>query len=506
MQHVSIKLDTPIEFVNVQPYNPLIAKCQIKVCWVGETPNRNKSVITKEVATKIANSLPGSPIVGFYDVEKEDFDTHTRELAIEDGKIIIKDKTKPYGFVDLNARVWFQKFLDDGVNEREYLMTEGWLWVGQYPEAKRIIEQGNNQSMELSKNFLDAFWTKNNNGVPQFFIINEAIMEKLCILGEECEPCFEGANITAPTIQFSFDDGFREQLFSMMNELTSLLGKGGTKVFTRYSVEIGDALWTALYSHVSEKYSDYQIESVCEDEGQKYAILHLDEKYFQLNFSMEEENYNFAEELTEVEGYVPSEEPQFDPEAVKNYKIEDKDVQVDNGNSEDIVKGDEGSIEEPAADPTPEPVEEPHVEPQVPTYSLEEIPEYVELTTKYSELENKYNLLQAEYTELEAKLAPLSEFKAEAEKKEKEAMIAKFYMLSDSDKKDVIDNIDTYSLDDIEAKLSIICVRNKVSFLEEDNEKNSNDPTTYDLHGVGGGEENNAPDWVKAALRVAKTM
>jgi hypothetical protein len=385
-------------------------------------------------------------------------------------------------------------------------MTEGWLWVGQYPEAKRIIEQGNNQSMELSKNFLDAFWTKNNNGVPQFFIINEAIMEKLCILGEECEPCFEGANITAPTIQFSFDDGFREQLFSMMNELTSLLGKGGTKVFTRYSVEIGDALWTALYSHVSEKYSDYQIESVCEDEGQKYAILHLDEKYFQLNFSMEEENYNFAEELTEVEGYVPSEEPQFDPEAVKNYKIEDKDVQVDNGNSEDIVKGDEGSVEEPAADPTPEPVVEPQVEPQVPTYSLEEIPEYVELTTKYSELENKYNLLQAEYTELEAKLAPLSEFKAEAEKKEKEAMIAKFYMLSDDDKKDVIDNIDTYSLDDIEAKLSIICVRNKVSFLEDDNEKNSNDPTTYNLHEVGGGEENNAPDWVKAALRVAKTM
>ena len=506
MQHVSIKLDTPIEFVNVQPYNPLIAKCQIKICWVGETPNRNRSIITKEVATKIANSLPGSPIVGFYDVEKEDFDTHTRELAIENGKIIIKDKTKPYGFVDLNARVWFQKFLDDGVNEREYLMTEGWLWVGQYPEAKRIIEQGNNQSMELSKNFLDAFWTKNNNGIPQFFIINEAIMEKLCILGEECEPCFEGANITTPTIQFSFDDGFREQLFSMMNELTSLLGKGGTKVFTRYSVEIGDALWTALYSHVNEKYSDYQIESVCEDEGQKYAILHLDEKYFQLNFSMEEENYNFAEELTEVEGYVPSEEPQFDPEAVKNYKIEDKDVQDDNGNSDNKVEGDEGSIEEPAADPIPEPVEEPQAEPQVPTYSLEEIPEYVELTTKYSELENRYNLLQAEYTELEAKLAPLSEFKAEAEKKEKEAMIAKFYMLSDSDKKDVIDNIDTYSLDDIEAKLSIICVRNKVSFLEEDNEKNSNDPTTYDLHGVGNGEENNAPDWVKAALRVAKTM
>ena len=47
-------------------------------------------------------------------------------------------------------------------------------------------------------------------------------------------------------------------------------------------------------------------------------------------------------------------------------------------------------------------------------------------------------------------------------------MIASFYMLSDEDKKDVVANIDTYSLDDIEAKLSIICVRNKVSFNLDD--------------------------------------
>ena len=63
--HKSVKLTTPCEFINVEPLNPLISKCQIKVCYVGEQPNRNKSVITKEVATKMANSLPGSPIVGY---------------------------------------------------------------------------------------------------------------------------------------------------------------------------------------------------------------------------------------------------------------------------------------------------------------------------------------------------------------------------------------------------------------------------------------------------------
>jgi len=50
--------------------------------------------------------------------------------------------------------------------------------------------------MELDENTLDAFWTKDNNGKPQFFIINEAIMSKLCILGEDVEPCFEGASIS----------------------------------------------------------------------------------------------------------------------------------------------------------------------------------------------------------------------------------------------------------------------------------------------------------------------
>ena len=46
-----------------------------------------------------------------------------------------------------------------------------------------------------------------------------------------------------PQIQFSFDDGFKEQLFSMMNELKQLIKEGGAPVFTTFAVEIGDALW-----------------------------------------------------------------------------------------------------------------------------------------------------------------------------------------------------------------------------------------------------------------------
>ena len=48
MKHTSIKLNTPCEFINITPVNPLISKCQIKVCYVDDKPNRNKSVITKD--------------------------------------------------------------------------------------------------------------------------------------------------------------------------------------------------------------------------------------------------------------------------------------------------------------------------------------------------------------------------------------------------------------------------------------------------------------------------
>jgi hypothetical protein len=83
------------------------------------------------VATEIANSIPGSPIVGYYNEKTEDFVDHAQELNIsDDGELKFVSKTRPYGFVDLNAKVWFQKFLDDGADEHEYLMTEGYLWTG----------------------------------------------------------------------------------------------------------------------------------------------------------------------------------------------------------------------------------------------------------------------------------------------------------------------------------------------------------------------------------------
>ncbi len=536
MKHTSIKLETPCEFINITPVNPLISKCQIKVCYVGDTPNRNGSIITKEVARQMANSLPGSPIVGYYNDATGDFEEHNRVIDISNGQFKIQDTTKPYGFVDLSARAWFQKFNDDGI-EHEYLMTEGYIWTGQYPECQRIIDQGNNQSMELDEKTLNATWTKDDNGKPKFFIINEAIISKLCVLGEECEPCFEGSQITK--FSLTFDEDFKQKLFSMMNDLKELIKEGGTKVFSRYAVEIGDNLWNSLWNYTLEKYPDadnayssvYAIEGVCEEDSQKFAVLQnrADNKYYRLNFSLNEtDGFVPADALIEVtESYTPAAEPQFSLEAVKTYETEyaskkkaeeeDKNNKDNKSNSDNKSEGKDNDSDNPEDGKDKKPIgkkddpddgkgnnsdddgnKDDEDKKKKKKYSLEDVTEYQELKTEYEELKSKYAALETEKNSLTEEIEPLRKFKLASEKKDKEAMIAQFYMLSDDDKKDVIDNIDKYSVDDIEAKLSVICVRNKVSFDLDENKETK--PTTYNLNN-GEDDDESIPAWVKAALK-----
>ena len=441
--NISMKMSTPCEFINLKPLNPLISQCQIKVCYVSEKPNRNQSIITKEVAREMANSLPGSPIVGYYNEVEKDFEGHNRDIEFSDGKITIKDTTKPYGFVDLGAKCWFQKFLDNGI-EHEYLMTEGYLWTGQYPEAKRIIEKGNNQSMELDENLISGEWTKNSNGEPQFFIINEAIISKLCILGENVEPCFEGAQISK--VQFSFEDNFKKELFSMIQQLQEILNEGGAP---------------------------------------------MEENKIETTEVVEEETLTSE---TEADGTLTSEEDVAATEEVDAPETEFVEKEKEEEGEEEICPKCGKPLSECECE------EDEEEEDKKDKYNLDEIQEYVDLSNNYSSLNTKYEQLLSEYELMKEDYEELVEFKKSAEKKDKQKMIDSFYMLSEEDKKEVQENIDTYSLEDIEAKLSIICVRNKVSFDLETEEDRVN-ITTYNLDDA---DIDDTPAWIKAVQMVAK--
>lgn len=433
-------IDSP-EFINLQPLdiNPLMSKCEIKVLYIGE--NRNHSFITKDVATEMSKTLRGAPIVGYYKEENQDFRDHGDQIIIDEKGIQFKCLTKPYGFVSPDAEVWFQKFedTDDFGNKivREYLMTTGFLWTGQFEEAKLAIEQGRPHSMELDKDTLDGYWSENVNTKMELFIVNDAIFSKLCILGDDVEPCFEGSSVTAPNVSTNFskvDDNFKQTLFSMMQDL-------------KFALEGGNM------AKVDEEKKD------------------------KTNETVENKTDKTTEEVKDTEIGKDNK----DKDKKKNYTKEDK--------KEEDKKEDNPA---PAEDKKPEEKKE---ETKTPAEDKkeEDKKDKKDYALMYSELETKYNDLSAKYESLVA-------FKQNVEKQQKEELISGFYMLSDEDKKDVVAHIDEYSLDDIEAKLSVICVRKKVNFDLDDTSKNENKTeeenpvTTFNLENAG----DSVPAWIKA--------
>ena len=77
------------EIINIAPVNPYISECQIKVFYTGK--NRNGSYISKPVGEKIAQTLPRSPIVAYYN---EEIETRNVELELFENAAIITIKSE----------------------------------------------------------------------------------------------------------------------------------------------------------------------------------------------------------------------------------------------------------------------------------------------------------------------------------------------------------------------------------------------------------------------------
>ena len=446
----SIPTSTSVEFVSLTPLNPLISKCEIKVLYTGL--NRNKSFITKDVANKMAQSLPGTPIVGEF--LTQDFGDHGEEdLVIDENGLRFVKSTVPYGFIPTDAKIWWQNFLDcDGV-EREYLLTEGYLWTGRYPETQRVISKGNGQSMELDRDSLVGEWTKSDNAEFEYFNIDEAFFSALCILGEDVEPCFEGANIGRPSLLYSLDkDDFKSQLSAFMLDLKDALNTQG-------------------------------------------GIPMEDNKSLETPLAPEVEEVEVVEETTEIieEVEVEAAETESADAEVEEFAKDDKKKKKEEEKEEEQT-----SEEQPSNDKQEENTDEEEEKKKKKNYKLEEVEEYVQLSKDFLELSTKYENLVKEY---EAMKPVLEKFQAQENERvmaEKQEMINRFYMLDEADLKEVKENIANFSLDEIESKLCVIAVRKKVNFnldTTENSDKEIEKPiTTFNMGTV----VDSTPAWLKA--------
>ena len=425
------------EFINLQPLdiNPLMSSCQIKVFYLGH--NRNGSYINRQTAQEMSKTLRGTPIVAAWNEDKQDFGDHGSVITIEDGEVHFSCKTIPYGFVSPDAEVWFQNFVDTdefgNKVERTYLMTTGYLWDGQFQELKKVLSEGQPHSMELDSESLDGHWAKDSNLGVEFFIINDAIFSKLCILGDNVEPCFEGSSVTAsPQVQGNFSQGenFQTTLYSMMNQLTDALrNEGGLKM-----PENKDVDESTVETAIEEPTEFTATEEVVEIE--------------ELEFSALEENAEDTVDYTDAE-----EAPIAEAEADFAKSDDDKD-DSEESESEDIDDLEEDEDEKKPAS----------------QHSLEE-----------------FEALAQENESLRAEIEVLREFKLAVENERKDALMDSFpyNTLSAEDKKDVIEHKSEYSLDEIKAKLAVIYIEKGVNFAEADKSASDNEVniTTFSLDG-----------------------
>ena len=358
-------------------------------------------------------------------------------------------------------------------------MTEGYLWTGQFEECQRVLENSNPQSMELDEKTLKGYWSTDNNKGVDFFIINDAVFSKLCILGDDVEPCFEGANVSAPNLssQFSKDDEFAKSLFTMMSELKFALNnsEGGKPMHNEIQNELDNNVASTSFENQDNVEAPV---TQFDESGEAGAENSSDSQT-----SAEDEVPETSTEEGEAVVLTASEPPVNDEEKV----LEDDAKASSKKKPEEFAKEkdkEEKSETEKSEDNTEDEDKK--------KFACKEEDE--DKKDKFS-LEQQLEELQTQFAALQAENAELLAFKQKVEEKEKDELIASFYMLSDEDKKDVIDNKANYSLKEIKAELSMICVDKKVNFNLENAASVEEAPVTFNLNSH---QADTLPAWLKA--------
>ena len=241
---------------NLDKYNDVLSKARCRIFYKGI--NRNGSYISDEFADKLLSTIRYAPIKGIY--ADDDYSDHGLKRSM--GRI--------YGIVPEDPHVAWEKHVDEDGIEREYACVDVLLFTALYQEAEEII--GKSQSMELYDKTIKGEWQFING--QQVFVFTEGSFLGLQVLGEDVEPCFEGAGF------FSLNETLNE-IIQKIEEYNLNFQKQqnliGGKQMQGINFKISDdqkfyMLWNLLNPHAYEEdgFIEYSICDVYDD----YAIVY----------------------------------------------------------------------------------------------------------------------------------------------------------------------------------------------------------------------------------------
>lgn len=146
-----------------------------------EGPNINRTIINSEVAKELIKTIPGTPIVGRFNSDNEDFEGHG------EGQIA-------YGFVPLDPNPLKVEVTEDYYGlpvKRTYYEVDAVIWDERFPEAKKILGEEKSLSMELNPETLDGEFEIYDD--KTYLKITNAEFYGITVLGDGHTPCFKDA-------------------------------------------------------------------------------------------------------------------------------------------------------------------------------------------------------------------------------------------------------------------------------------------------------------------------
>ncbi len=223
MDNKLFRYSTEIKIIqsSIKKLNPQFSLCDVLVCYHGD--NRNTTSLPKKVIEENLYSIYGIPIVGEWiykldGTDEKSWGSHGGRIILDDKGIHFEQTTKPFGFVSKEAAdnaSWVTITEKDGHTKNEYLKLSGCiLWTDRYEESKTILDDNYGQSMEIE-------FKKGHYRDDHYYEAEEFIFSALCILGTDCEPCFESACIGR---HYELDS-FKKEFSLMLDEYKKSINK-----------------------------------------------------------------------------------------------------------------------------------------------------------------------------------------------------------------------------------------------------------------------------------------
>lgn len=384
--------------------------------------NRNRSIIEGEVAEQLASTIPGTPVIGTFNYETNDFEGH-------------EENPSAFGFIPLDPHpTWVTE------NDKEYLEVDVVIWDGRFEEAQDILTNEKHLSMELNPRTMKG--TFERKGSTTYYRVTYAEFAGITVLGDDVEPCFEDAQfITAFSNMVS--------AYALYIEETQRSIEGGKDVMDNITDIVEPEVATEA---VVEEVETEVVEETVEVEATETVI----------ETEAEVEEVEAEEEVAEETEIVETVEA---PEAVE---FEATEEEAEEETCEKCGKNPcvcESSLDEEDKE---DEADEKDDEEEKPEGSEDYQALYADLTAKYESLEKEYN---------EA-LNSLNKYT----KKEKLEIINKFSTKLESEEliEKLTNEVDNYSLEEIKAELGHALVEQMSA--EEDAAEEASTETNFSLN------------------------